>query len=89
MPEGVRIDVGQIVTLAEFVHPAGHAIRMDGISIVLRKYKALIPVVFTQTEPFRVLPCSVLPQELHRFRRKCDVALGGICFRSFFVNASI
>ena len=68
MPKCVRVDVRQAVALTEFGKPACYAVRVHRLSIFLRKQESLIVIVFTQPQTFRVLPCPVLPKELHRFR---------------------
>ena len=68
MPECVRVDVRQAVTLAEFGKPACYAVRVHRFSVFLRKQESLIVIILPQPQPFRVLPCPVLPKELHRFR---------------------
>lgn len=68
MPKCVMVDVRQAVALAEFGKPACYAVRVHRLPIFLRKQESLIVIVFTQPQPFRVLPCPVLPKELHRFR---------------------
>ena len=61
MPKCVRVDVRQAVALTEFGKPACYAVRVHRLSIFLRKQESLIVIVFTQPQPFRVLPCPVLP----------------------------
>ena len=68
MTECVRIDVRQAAAFAEFAHPARHTVRVYWLSVILSKQKALFSVILTQPQPLRVLPCPVLPKELHRFR---------------------
>ena len=62
MPECVWIDVRKIVFLAEFRQPVCHAVRVHGLSVILREYEALIVVVFTKAQPFGVLPHLILTQ---------------------------
>lgn len=64
----MRIDVRQAAAFAEFAHPARHTVRVYWLSVILSKQKALFSVILTQPQPLRVLPCPVLPKELHRFR---------------------
>lgn len=60
MPERVRVDVREAVALAESVQPCDDAVRVHGLPIVLRKYKALVLVVFAQAKPFLIaLLCTV------------------------------
>ena len=89
MPECVGVDVRQTVALAEFGKPACYAVRVHRLSIFLRKQEALIVIVFTQPQPFRVLPRPVLPKELHRFRWQRNPMIRGCSFRSRFVNTNI
>ena len=58
----------QAVALAEFGKPACYAVRVHRFSVFLRKQESLIVIILPQPQPFRVLPCPVLPKELHRFR---------------------
>lgn len=89
MPECVGVDVRQAVALAEFGKPACYAVRVHRLSIFLRKQEALIVIVFTQPQPFRVLPRPVLPKELHRFPWQRNPTIRGCSFRSRFVNTNI
>ena len=50
MAEAVRVDVRQIVPLAELLEPVRHAVWVHGFSVVLREYKALIVEVFTKSQ---------------------------------------
>ena len=46
MPEGMRIDVGQIVTAGKVVEPAGDAVRIHVAAIVCGEHKAgMLPAV--------------------------------------------
>lgn len=58
----------EIVPPAELRQPVCYAVRVHWLSVILSKQKALFSVIFTQPQPLRVLPCPVLPKELHRFR---------------------
>lgn len=58
----------EIMPPAELRQPVCYAVRVHRFSIFLRKQKALFSVILTQPQPLRVLPCPVLPKELHRFR---------------------
>ena len=55
------IDMWEIVPPAELGQPVCYAVRVYWLSVILSKQKA-------QPQPLRVLPCPVLPKELHRFR---------------------
>jgi len=73
VPEGVGIDVGKVMPLAEPVQPCSDAIRVYGVlPVVLRKYKTLVLVVFAQAKPFFVLPCPIFAQEFYGFERQGD-----------------
>ena len=67
MPEGMRIDVGQIVTAGKIVEPAGDAVRIHVAAIVCGEHKAgMLPTVTVgELEP-ELLPL-VLPQKVHGF----------------------
>ena len=67
MPECVGIDVGEAVTLAELGKPTCYAIRVQGLSIIPSKQKALILVVFAQPQPFFALPRPVFFEKAHCF----------------------
>ena len=58
----------EIVPPAELGQPVCYAVRVHWLSVILSKQKALFSVILTQPQPLRVLPCPVLPKELHRFR---------------------
>ncbi len=68
MPESMGIDMWEIVPPAELGQPVCYAVRVYWLSVILSKQKALFSVILTQPQPLRVLPCPVLPKELHRFR---------------------
>ena len=85
MPKCVMVDVRQAVALAEFGKPACYAVRVHRLSIFLRKQESLIVIILPQPQPFRVLPCPVLPKELHRFRWQRNPTIRGCSFRSRFV----
>ena len=59
----------EIVPPAELGQPVCYAVRvLLAFRQSLSKQKALFSVILTQPQPLRVLPCPVLPKELHRFR---------------------
>lgn len=70
MPEGVWVDMGKPVPLAEFVEPVRHAVRVHGLTAVLGKHKALILEILSQAQPLVILPYPVFSQKLHGFRWK-------------------
>ena len=61
VPEGVGVDVREAVSLAESGQPCRYAVRVHGSAGILGENKTFVLVVFPQAEPFRILPCSVLP----------------------------
>ena len=60
-PEGVGVDVREAVSLAESGQPCRYAVRVHGSAGILGENKTFVLVVFPQGEPFRILPCSLLP----------------------------
>lgn len=75
MPECVWVDVGEIVPFTEPIKPCGDTVRVRRIPVVLRKYKALVLVVFPQAKPLLILSCPVFAKELHGFEWEGDKAI--------------
>lgn len=79
----------QAVTLAEFGKPACYAVRVHRFSVFLRKQESLIVIILPQPQPFRVLPCPVLPKELHRFRWQRNPTIRSRGFGRILIYADI
>ena len=89
MPESMGIDMWEIVPPAELGQPVCYAVRVYWLSVILSKQKALFSVVLTQSQPLRVLPCPVLPKELHRFCWQRNPTIRSRGFGRIFIYAYI
>ena len=89
VPESVGVDVRKVMPRTEFIQPSLYAVWVHGLAVILRKYIALVLVVFAQPKPFFILPCPILTQELHGFERESHKADGGLCLWRFLILANI
>lgn len=60
MPKCVRIDVREVVALAELSEPAGHTVRVHRRAVILCEQIPFVVVVFTEAQAFFHLPGLIL-----------------------------
>ena len=81
MTEGVRMDMRQIIRLAELVEPVGDAVGIHTVSVLLGKHVSAVYPSVIQDRPQPLLLGLVLFQQFHRFwselERAAPAGLGG------------
>ena len=87
--EGVGIDVGQIVPLAELAEPVGDAVRVHGGAVFLCKEVAAVLVIGFEEGFLFILPLAVFLQELDGLGRYGNDAAGLFGFGYALVDADV
>ena len=77
------------MTLAEFLYPVCHAVRVHGPSVILREHESLIDIVVVEPYPLFVLPSLILAEKLHRLRGKHYIAVGCRRFRGILIDSPV
>ena len=88
VPESVRMQVREVMTLCELAQPACEAVRVNRCAIVFHKQKTAILPAVAALEPKLIVLRPVFPQKLHslfRERKKRRV----LRLRRAFVNAEL
>ena len=88
MPETVRMQVREVMTLCELAQPACEAVRVNRCAIVFHKQKAAVLPAVAVLEMKFIVPRPVFPQKLHGFfreRKKRRV----LRLRRAFINAEL
>ena len=83
MPEGVGVDVGQSMPLAEPVQPSVDRIRMHGRPVIPGEQKTAVLVVPTPRTNLLGLPFLIFFQQCHGLRRQCNGSLGPLSLRVY------
>lgn len=87
--EGVGIDVGQIVPLAELAEPVGDAVRVHRGAVFLCKEVAAVLVIGFEEGFLFLLPLAVFLQELDSLGRYGNNAAGLFCFGNTLIDADV
>ena len=87
--EGVGVDVGQAVALAELAEPVGDAVGVHGAAVLLGEQEALVLVVGFEDGLLFLLPLAVLPQQLHGLGRHRDDATGFLSLGGTLVDTDV
>ena len=85
MPEAMRVQVREVVSLREFAQPARKAVRVDRCAVALDEQKAAVLPAVAVFEPEFIVPRAVLPKELHRLLREREERCV-LCFCGALVN---
>ena len=80
VPERMRVNVREIVPIAESLKPFRYAVRVHGLTVVLGKQEILVLLILPQPQPFPRLPGPVLAEQLHSLRRQRYIPPGAFCF---------
>lgn len=89
MTECVRVDMREIVTLGELLHPVSNGIGMHRLTVVPGKYEIPILIVLAEAKLLLFLVCLPFFQQYHCFSRQSDPANGAFGFWRIFIDPAI